>query len=193
VEGVARSPELDTDGQTLSAVRLRASREGGTGEARLVLLEAAGDPLDEGESVPLDLPDDGAEHEIEVPTTAAFAPAQIAIEPFEGDGGALRLDWVRLDPGDPAEDGGGDGNGEGSGAGGGLDLAGGGGGDGEAAADGGEGCGCRAAGAGGEAAGGLAPLIVAAAGGGVGAPATALRAASPLAASRRLVRARLAG
>lgn len=161
VDGAARSPVLDIDGETVRAVRLRAMRKGGTGDARLVLLEGAEDALDDGESIALDLPADGDFHELEVATGVDFAPAALAIEPFEGDGGELRLDWVRIDRGDPAEDGGDDGPGDADGDDGTFPSGGAGGGDGDAAADGDAGCSCRAAGAPEVPRGGAALLVAA--------------------------------
>lgn len=147
VDGAARSPALDLGGDAVSAVRLRAMRTGGTGDARLVLLADEDDALDDGETFALDLPADGEMHEIEVFTRADVAPAAIAIEPFEGDGGELRLDWVRIDRGD-AVDGGDDGAPDGDGAegdDGGFPSGGAGGGEGDAASGDDAGCSCRAA------------------------------------------------
>lgn len=172
VQGAGRSPLLDTGGKKVTSVRLRAMRSGGTGDAILHLLASETDELGEGETFPIDLDDDGAFHEVEIAVDADFAPAIIAIEPFEGDGGTLGLDHVRLDLGGdaPAGEGGGsaedgdddDGDGplgDGDGDGDGEED-----GDGAAAEDDGEGCSCRAAGApaGGDTGAALAAVAVAA-------------------------------
>lgn len=156
-DSVVRSPALDTGGLAIATLRLRAKREAGTGDAWVhVLTDAAGN-LDDGTAVGLDLPSDGQFHEVTVDTShAAGVPAAVAIEAFDGGGGSIAIDWVRIDvEGSPEPTGSGAGGGSGEdddgeaeaetaedddGSGGAM-------GSGDAAEDSGDGCSCRAAGA----------------------------------------------
>jgi len=156
---VVRSPALETGGEAIRAVRLRARREGGGGDAWIHLLADAQGNLDDGTAIALDLPSDGQLHEIAVDTTgAAGVPKAIAIEGFDGGGGTVAIDWVRIDVGgapDPTGTGagGGDGDGDadadddGDGSNDDDDSSDAGGANGDDAADGSaDGCSCRAAG-----------------------------------------------
>lgn len=144
-----RSPALETGGEAITTLRVRAKRDGGQGDAWVHVLDDAADPLDAGTAIPLDLPSDGAFHEVDVDVRAAArVPGAIAIEPFDGGGGSIAVDWVRVDRGGASGGGGGDDDGPGDDdddSAGGDDGAGGGA-AGDAAEDGGEGCSCRTAG-----------------------------------------------
>lgn len=101
--GAAVSPRVDvTAGATLE---LRAARTGGSGAARVALLASATDDLTKAKTVALDLPADGAMHDVSVPLAGAFEA--FAILPFDGAAGTLEIDAGELAAGGSSGAGGG--------------------------------------------------------------------------------------
>jgi hypothetical protein len=156
----ASSPATSFGADERSTITLRAKRTGGAGAAKLYFATDASPSMGDDKAFPLDLPDDGAFHELSIDATASAewtgTVTGLRLRPFDSGKGALELDYLRVgEPGGPVGAGGAGGapgdDGE-DGAGGAADvpdpsagLSGHGADD--APSDSAAGCGCEAAGA----------------------------------------------
>jgi hypothetical protein len=114
----AASPDTGFDAASARYVVLRAKRDGGTGDARLAYWTEPGADPKTATSVALDLPADGAFHEVTVDMSAAPGFGGLvhglALVGFTTSGGTLDVDYLRVGdapgsepvttPSDPAEE-----------------------------------------------------------------------------------------
>jgi hypothetical protein len=106
-QSAAVGPVTEVAGSTATRLGLRARREGGEGDAA-VLIFADDDPEPaRAARILVDLPADGAYHEVTL--SAREVPAlggsirRVAFVPFEGTPGTAGLDWLRIEGTDSGE------------------------------------------------------------------------------------------
>jgi hypothetical protein len=97
------TPLTSIDGAASTRVVLSARRSGGTGAARLLVTSDASGDLADAASFDLDLPDDGATHEVVVDASTFGALAgpitRLAIVPFDGAAGEASIDALAVEGG----------------------------------------------------------------------------------------------
>lgn len=112
-DGAMTGPETALAAEDHASVRLRATRLGGAGPARLLFATEEAPDFTEDRVFEFDLPDDGAFHEITVDAAAhpgwTGAIVGLQLQPLGSGAGTAEIDYVRVEavavtgPGDPVE------------------------------------------------------------------------------------------